>query len=373
MPISNEGNSYQKKDSSQKPTKGWIYDPDRLNEIPILSVCTLLNIPIENKRTHRASCKVRQERTPSTVLYLDTNTFHDFGGGGAGGDVIAFYAYAAGVSQGEAMKALGQAFGIAPTDPRTGLDPNELSPFDWKRIGIQSDRATKNFIFNVERISPNRLWEISEQYNMPMNELRKKHPHTYERILKQTALPYVRAMRNTYYLNVYGLYHFYDIMGHPELFQDPDNQKDLLQEKDHLILAERTLSRAVHGTTITFHQGKSYEPNAVLRPLLRGEPELGTRSYKGMQTLARKHKCFIRYRTLALSEYQDTDFSAIPHTVFVKGDRVSVGFLPKDEEKVQALLHDIKQKSQCSCTFSEEPQSLSETTVPFKHDTNRDR
>lgn len=371
MSNSNEGRPYQKRTSSQKPPKGWIYDASKLKEIPIQSVCTLLNIPVERTHGHRAMCRVRQEHTPSTVLYLDTNTFHDFGGGGTGGDVIAFYAYAAGVSQGDAMKALGEAFDIAPANPRAGLQANELSPNDWKRIGIQSDRATKNFIFNVDRIAPERLWELSEQYNMPMNELRKKHPHTYERILLQTALPYVRALRNSYYLNVYGLYHFYDSLGHPELFQVPANQQDLMQEKERLLLAERTLSRAVHGTSITFHQDKSYEPNAVLRPLLRGEPELGTRSYKSMQASARKHKCYIRYRTLALSEYQDNDFSALPHTAFVKGDRVSVGFLPKDEEKVQTLMNNIKQNR--SCMLPEESQSLSEPTVHVSHDVKRER
>lgn len=341
MPNNKEQKPYQKKSGYSQSDKGSLYDAQKLNEIPILSVCLMLNIPVEKKQSHRAMCKVRKERTASTVLYLDSNTFYDFGGG-AGGDVIAFYAYAAEVSQGEAMKALGQAFGITPTNPRAGLQSNELTLYDWKHIGIYGERATKNFVFNVDRLPLNRLAEISEQYNMSMNELRKEHPRTYERILKQKALPYVRSLRNTYYLNVYGLYCFYKNTGHPDLFRVPANQQDLIQEKEYLMQAERALSRAVQDTSIFFRAGTSYEPNTVLRQLLRGEPELGSRSYKGMQALARKNNCFIRYRTLDVIDYQFADFSEIPHTAFVKGERVSVGFLPADEEKVLAIMDEIK-------------------------------
>ena len=342
MSNSNDQQSSQKKSDYLQSDKGCLYDTERLNEIPILSVCLMLNIPIEKKHSHRAMCKVRNERTASTVLYLDSNTFYDFGGG-TGGDVIAFYAYAAEVSQGEAMKALGQAFGVVPTNPRAGLRSNELTLYDWKHIGIYGERAAKNFIFNVDRMSLERLAEISEQYNMSMNELRKAHPRTYERVLKQKALPYVRTLRNTYYLNVYSLYCFYKNTGHPDLFQAPANQQDLTQEKESLIQAERALSRAVQGTSITFRAGTSYEPNTVLKQLLRGEPELGSRSYKGMQALARKNDCFIRYRTMDVIDYQCADFSEIPHTAFVKGERVSVGFLPADEEKILAIMDEVKE------------------------------
>lgn len=364
-------NRKQPRQTHKQRTKKPFYDPEKIKEIPILSVCELLNISVENKRYQRASCKARPERTASTTLYLDTNTFHDFGGGGAGGDVIAFYAYAAGVTQGDAIQALGQAFGITPIDPRAGLDPNELTHLDWKRIGLYGDRASKNFMFNVERLSPQRLLELSERYNISMNELRKKHPKTYERILKQSALPHVRALRNAYYLDVYNHYRFYNMMGRPDLFQDAEHQKELLKERDSLILAERILSKAVRGTKLYFQQCTSYEPSVVLKHLLRGEPELGTRTYKGMQAMARERGCFIRYRTMRLVEYQDADFSGIAHTAFVKGDRISIGYLPEDEEKIQEIMDSVKlcQEQSFSGDSSEPPKQA----LPQEYSTERDR
>ena len=260
--------------------------------------------------------------------------------------MIAFYAYVTGMTQGDAIQALGQAFGVTPIDPHAGMDPYELTNLEWKRLGIYGDRASKNFIFHVDRLSPERLWELSEKFNIPMNDLRKQHPQTYARILKQTALPHVRALRNTYYLDVYGQYRFCASLGRPDLFQDISYQQELLNKRDELKLAERMLTKAIHGTSITFHPEVVPDPNTLLKRLLRGEPELGTRSYKGMQALARKKECFIRYRSMDLAEYQGSDFSGIPHTAFVKGDRISVGFLPEDEPKVNKIMEKAKQESE---------------------------
>ncbi len=50
---------------------------------------------LENPRRHgniiNAFCPFHEERTPSFVIYLNTNQYHCFGGCGAHGDVIDFY------------------------------------------------------------------------------------------------------------------------------------------------------------------------------------------------------------------------------------------------------------------------------------------
>ena len=214
---------HSKKRSAHNPThsnRGGIYDVDRLNEIPILSVCSHLNIPIEKKYGRRVWCKARQERTASTMLDLDKNTFYDYGAGGHGGDVIAFYAYVTGVSQGEAMKELGNVFGILPTDPRAGLYSHELTNFEWEKIGLYGDSASKNYSFDIERMPIDRCWELSEQFNMPMNALRKAYPEVYEKMLREKALPHLRELRNRYYLNIYGEYRFTAELGNTDLFYD---------------------------------------------------------------------------------------------------------------------------------------------------------
>lgn len=326
-----------------KPHTKGLYDPDQLKEIPILSVCAHLSIPIEKHYHQKAWCKVRKERTASTCLNLDKNTFYDFGGGGEGGDVIAFYAYATGVSQGEAMQALGRTFGLTPLNPRAGLSSNELTFHEWSVIGIQGDRASKNFSYDLERLSIDRLWELSEYYNMPVNELRKKHPKTYERILRQKALPYLRTLRNMYYLDVYREYRLCVELKAPTLFQDASIQQELSKKKETLVLAERLFLKAIEGTSILYQQGKSYDANTVLRQLLRGEPKLGTRSYTAMQALARKQECYLKYRTMPIDVYQSSDCSEIPHIAFIKGDRISMGFLPEAEPIVDKALCALKE------------------------------
>ena len=321
--------------------RGALYDTDRLKEIPILSVCSQLNIPIEKKYGRRAWCKVRQERTASTMLDLDKNTFFDYGDGGHGGDVIAFYAYVTGISQGEAMKELGNHFGIPSKDPRAGLKSNDLTNFEWSKIGLYGDRASKNYSFDVERLPIERCWELSEQFNMSMNDLRKAFPEVYEKMLREKALPYLRELRNHYYLNIYGEYRFALELGNTDLFYDQRIQEDLLHEKEHLITAERLLEKAARNTAIHFEPGKSYEPDVVLKQLLRGDHKLGTLSHKQMQARARARKCYLKYCSFGYADYESADFSDILHTAFLRGDRVFIGYLPSDEQKVQSILNPV--------------------------------
>ncbi len=333
----------RKRSASQpyKSTGSGFYDSKKLNEIPILAVCDHLNIPVEKVHSQKAWCKIRNERTASAVLDLEKNTFHDYGDGGHGGDVIALYAYATGVSQGEAMKALGQAFGIPPENLHAGLDTNALTNHEWMAIGIYGDRAIKNFTLDGLRMPIDRLYEISERYSMPMNQLRKEHPKTYERVLEQKALPHVRSLRTFYFLEIYHQYRLCRDLGSIALFSGDLIQKELQRPKTELMRAERFLTKAIHGTGLSYTCCKSYEPDNLLNQLLHGDL-LGSFTYKGMQSLARKHNCKIEYRSVNYSDYAESGLLSLRHSAFLRGDRVYVGFLSTDKEKVRKILDDLR-------------------------------
>ena len=83
---------------------------EQLKQIPILEVCsTILNItPI--KRSNSYWCKCRpEERTASTRLYIEDNSFYDYGSH-EGGDVIELVRYTLGIDFVSAAKLLQEAF-----------------------------------------------------------------------------------------------------------------------------------------------------------------------------------------------------------------------------------------------------------------------
>lgn len=351
----------QKKSASSSA----FYDTQKLKEIPILAVCDHLNIPYEKPRQGKARCKIRNERTASAVLDLEKNIFYDYGGGGYGGDVITLYACVAGVSQGEAMKALGQAFGILPENLHAGMDTHDLTNYEWEAIGLYGDRASKNFSLDGLRMPIDRLWEISQKYSMPMNQLRKDHPKTYARVLKQKALPYVRSLCTEYYLLIYGQYRLCRELGNADLFSSDFIQKELSQSQCKLERAEHLLLRALHGTDLSYECCKSYAPDVLLKKLLHGDL-LGSFTYKGIQTLAKKKGCKVEYRSLNYMDYASSALIDLPHSAFLRGDSVCIGFLSSDKEKVMTILADFRLEIELPAQRENPDHQIKKTSPTFE-------
>lgn len=346
---------------TQKPTKSHypLYDLDIMkSEISILEVCRMLGIEPEKVRGSTAWCKARKERTASTKLNLERNTFRDFGGGtDARGSVIDFYMYVAGVPEKEAIQVLGKTFGIPQIKPRAGLDPNELTNYDWKQIGLHGDRATMNFTFNVDRTPIERICEISEQYAMPMNQLRKRHPKIYQRLLLEKAIPYVRTLKNEYLLSVYQRYRLAQEIGGTLEFSNPKLQEDLLELAKELQGAESRLTRALHGTGLTYHSMISYTPEQVLQDILQGslKPQFGNLSHSQLKTLSRKTNSPVEYGSIPYEKYLSSGLEPLPHSGFLSGDRVVVGYLALDRKDIRPILDQYKR-----------PHSSPNRSVPVK-------
>lgn len=322
------------------------YDLDILkSEISILEVCRLLNIEPEKVRGSTAWCKARKERTASTKLNLERNTFRDFGGGtDAHGSVIDFYMYVTGVPKKEAIQVLGQTFGIPQINPRAGLDPNELTNYDWKQIGLYGDRATKNFTFHVDRTPIERISELSERYAMPMNQLRKKHPKIYQRLLLEKAIPYVRTLKNEYLVSVYQRYRLAQEIGGNLEFSNPKLQEDLLELSKELQGAESRLCRALHGTGLTYKSLDSYTPDQVLQDILQGSlnPQFGNLSHSQLKALSKENNSPIEYGSIPYEHYLRSGLEPLPHSGFLSGDRVVVGYLALDRKDIRLILDQYK-------------------------------
>lgn len=319
-------------------TSGNFYDLNRLKQIPITDVCQRLGVTVE-RRHNGLWCKAREEGVPSTTIHEGKNTFYDFGTN-AGGDVISFVGYILELERKDAIRQLADMYHIEPVNPRTGYQSSELTDWEYNQIGLYGDMATKNFDFDMERMPIERIYEISNLYDMPMNELKKKHPKTYERIIRQKALPYLREMRNSYLLHVWNRYQVAREIGNPQLFYHGDLKSVFGDEIRELTNAERVLRRAVKDTSIKLPSAREYDPVKDLDLLSKGEikPGLSEVGYSEMQAAAKRAGCAVRYTVMDYSKYLASGLDQQFHTAFFKAGRVVVGYLEKDWMKIKPVL-----------------------------------
>lgn len=323
------------------------YNLDQIKSIPILEVCERFGVEVKQYGKN-LKCKIRDERTPSTVLHPESNTFYDFGGNHDHGDSISFVGALCGVDRGEAITMIANAFHIEPQNPRAGLNPNELTLFEYNQIGLEGDLATKNFDFDIGRQGVERVKELSEKYNMSMNALKEISPRIFERLLRQRAIPFVRDLRNDYYKHVFDLYTFCSQANMTHVFfSRAESGAGFEDEIRALQNAERTLERACKGTSIEAYPVKDYNPGKDIAKLLSGEVKfpLGTVSYMQMKSLSEESKSPVKYQTCDLKGYLRTDLRRFNYSAFMKNGNVVVGFLEKDRGDIKPELDKIKAPS----------------------------
>lgn len=315
------------------------YNLEQLKQIPIADVCQRLGMEME-RRHNGTWCKVRKESVASTLIHTDKNTFYDFGTN-TGGDTISFVGYVMSLERKDAIRALADMYHIEPVNPRDGMASSELTDWEYQQIGLYGDMATKNFDFDMERMPIERVYEISTAYAMPMNELKKKHPKTYERIIRQRALPYVRELRNNYFLHVWDRYQMAKAVGNPQLFYKGDLKAAFADDLRDLTGAERILERAVKDTSIKLRETKKeYDPAKDLELLSNGEikPGLSEVSYTEIQAASKETGCPIKYRTMDYADYMNSSLDAHFHSAFFKAGKVVVGYLDKDWKDLQPMI-----------------------------------
>ena len=328
--------------NNRATSRGNYYDLTQLKQIPITDVCQRLGMKLD-RRHNGIWCKVRKESVASTLIHTDKNTFFDFGTN-TGGDTISFIGYIMSLERKDAIRALADMYHIEPVNPRDGMSSSELTDWEYRQIGLYGDMATKNFDFDMEHMPVERIYEISTAYAMSMNELKKRHPKTYERILRQRALPYVRQLRNNYFLHVWNRYQIAAAVGNSQLFYSGDLNAAFADDLRDLNAAEHILDRAVKDTSIKLRKSMGYDPVKDLDLLSKGEikPGLSEVGYAEIQAASKKTGCPIKYRTMDYSAYLDSGLDKHFHSAFFKSGKVIVGYLDKDWKELQPLIEQKK-------------------------------
>lgn len=172
-----------------------MYDLKEIKAIPCGEVAAKYGMQLKQKHD-RLWGKLRDgEKTASFSINLKTNLWYDFGSG-KGGSVIDLVAELQGISPKEAINLLAEEYGFKK-EASHGWRP--LTDSQYRELGIQPERATMNFKFDLEKHTPEQLQRWSEKYGMHLKELASKFPDVYNRLVTSIALDNINAIRDVYY------------------------------------------------------------------------------------------------------------------------------------------------------------------------------
>ncbi len=349
------------KNTASSSEKRVFVDWARVNEIPITEVCKHFGLAI-TLRNREPWCKLRDNETiPSTVLHTEArgrfkeNTYHDFGTNESG-DNVSLACRLLGLNREDkedryqAAKYLSEAFYI-PFKDMDFRSAGELSNLEYHRIGLYGDLASKNLSFDPAHMTNKEMQENSEKYNMPMNQLKKAFPRTYEGLLKTVSIPHLQNARNNYYMNLWtARLVLREICG--EDAKIPVS-KEIEAEADELRAIEKSLNRAIHGTHMDPMPLHDYDPESVLARMDNGElqPNFGAKTKKQMERLAKANHTEIKYRMLDLESilYDGKDiFGDIPYSAFFVDGKAMVGYLSSHYSLIRSILEEYAVKKQPS-------------------------
>lgn len=332
--------------------KNNFYNLEQIKAIPIEDVCRKLGIDVKHKGS-RIMVKIRNERTASTVLNPDRNTFYDFGSQ-EHGDAIDLVALMNNTDRKNAIEQLANMFNIEPINPRKGLDNNELTLWEYAQIGVYGDMVSKNLNFNPEYSSA-QLFEIADKFSMSVNELRRSKIDHYKdiyeiSIIQNKALPFIQELRNTYFLSIWEQYSFLKDINALELFDIVCSKPEFEEMYEEIIAAEKIFNRAVKGTNIIEFPKRDYSPNKIYKDILGKTkiPELGPYNYDQMNNLSEKEGSSLKYRPVEYADFMEKQLTGIPYSAFLNTETqmVVIRYLEKDKNEINKLFGapDIKKK-----------------------------
>lgn len=171
-----------------------MYDIKQIKAIPVADVARKYGIKLEEKH-NRLWGKLRDENTASFSINLSKNLWYDFGAR-KGGSVIDLVAELEGITSKEAINKLAEDYNIK-NEIKQGWQP--LTDSQYREIGIQPERATMNFKFDLNVHTPEQLHRWSEKYGMHVRELAEKSPREYNKLVMKVAKEHIGLIRDTYF------------------------------------------------------------------------------------------------------------------------------------------------------------------------------
>ena len=299
------------------------YSLDEVKDLSILAVCDQLGVFVA-RRGKNYWCKLRDERIPSTILHPENNTFYDFGTQEHGSN-IDLVCKVTGKHFDAAVRYLGDTFALQPESPAQARHRfHTMTKTEYARIGLHWDLATKNFSYPIDRCSTEKLLGIELRYQMPMNALRKKHPKTYERILREKAVPYVDQLRNLYYLEIWNHYCLLQALGRTFLFYDSERTKQQFSALTHqLEQAERALYKAGQGTGLSIPEPSLYDPLRVISRFLTDRLQISIGPCTTQDFSGKASGSTVSF-DVSIESYYDSILEDLPHTAELSKDHVTI-------------------------------------------------
>lgn len=172
-----------------------MYDLKEIKSIPCSDIANKYGIKLKQKH-NRLWGKLRpDEKTSSFSINLVNNLWYDFGSG-KGGSVIDLLAELEGISPTEAINRLAEEYGIAGEEVK-GWRP--LTDNQYRELGIQPERATMNFKFDLNKHTEEQLYRWHEKYGMHISILATEYPKVYNKMVTKIAIDNINILRKSYY------------------------------------------------------------------------------------------------------------------------------------------------------------------------------
>ncbi len=329
-----------------------LYNLDEIRSIPILDVCDFLGLKVE-RHGRNYWCKVRPENKASVILHTDTNYFYDFGNREHGNNIALVQYTCGGISTGEAIRKLGKAFNISPSIGADDLLAKPLNSWEYKKIGLHGDLATKNLVFPVTTASIEELLDMSYGYSMTMNELQKRDPEAYRWIIRNKAIPYVENKREAYFLSVWNHYDFLRSFGrHIDFFDSDKTISKFESETKDLEQAERALFKACRGCDIEMKEPEHYDPLHVLSLLQQGRLLISIGPERCDEIIAASNlkKEDVCESTMSYDEYCSYIFDNHPHSAVFEKEKVTITY-PESDKQFFDQLYSFPEANRPSLNF----------------------
>lgn len=170
-----------------------MYNLREIKSISVADVARSRGISLEQKNG-RLWGKLRNEKTASFSINIGKNLWFDFGAA-KGGSVIDLVMELDGIDKTEAINKLAEEYGFKNEVTR-GWHP--LTDSQYRELGIEPERATMNFNFDLRVHTIEQLTRWENKYGMPLKQLAQENPESYNKLVLKIGKDHINSLREMY-------------------------------------------------------------------------------------------------------------------------------------------------------------------------------